>query len=180
MPVRKCPRLTSVAEPTERGDDSPSVYWRESAKLRGLLIRVAARRCSSGADPEDIVHEALVRGACYPDLDLRRLPQFLVTVVIRLCADETRRTTVAVRMTRDRRLFPAATQDPAESVCDRAEAHWLEQRLANFPARDQKLVSMVTDGLPPAEIARVLHTTPQGTYSALYRIRRRINNCYAV
>jgi RNA polymerase sigma factor (sigma-70 family) len=179
MPVRKHQGLTSVAAPESVMTDSPSAYWRESAKLRGLLIRVAASRCSSGADPEDIVHEALVRGACYAGLDLQRLPQFLVTVVIRLCIDESRRTTVAVRMARDRRLFPATTQDPAESVCDRAEAHWLEDRLANFPPRDRKLVSMVTDGLPPTEIARALHTTPQGTYSALYRIRRRINNCYA-
>lgn len=159
--------------------DSPGTYWRESAKLRGFLIRVAASRCSPSADPEDIVHEALVRGACYPDLDLERLPQFLVTVVIRLCIDESRRTTVAVRMARDRRLSPAIPQDPSESVCDRAEAHWLLRRLAKFSPRDRKLVSMVTDGLPPAEIARALHTTPQGTYSALYRIRRRINNCYA-
>ncbi|WP_340684139.1 sigma-70 family RNA polymerase sigma factor [Amycolatopsis coloradensis] len=157
---------------------SPSTYWRESAKLRGFLIRVAASRCSPSGDPEDIVHEALVRGACYSRLDMDRLPQFLVTVVIRLCIDENRRTAVAVRMARDRRLFPASSQDPSESVCDRAEAHWVRRRLANFSPRDRKLVSMVTDGLPPAEIAKVLRTTPQGTYSALYRIRRRINDCY--
>ncbi|UMP06798.1 sigma-70 family RNA polymerase sigma factor [Amycolatopsis sp. EV170708-02-1] len=179
MPIRERRGTASVVAPGDRHDDLSSTYWREAAKLRGFLIRVAASRCSSSSDPEDIVHEALVRAACYPDLDLERLPQFLVTVVIRLCIDESRRTTVAVRMARDRRLFPASSQDPSESVCDRAEAQWLERRLANFSSRDRKLVSMVTDGLPSAEIARVLHITQQGTYSALYRIRRRINSCYA-
>lgn len=157
--------------------DADRRYWRECARMRPLLIRIAGGRCTSTADPEDVVQEALVRGAEYRNLDLARLRQFLVAIVIRLCADEARRARIAGRMAGHPRLLPPATEDPAEFACDRAEARWIMRRLANLSPRDRRLVSMVVSGLPHKEIARRLRTTPQSTYSALYRIRRRITGC---
>src|SRR2546421_8280941 len=97
-----------VPDARTRTDD----YWQECIKIRPQLVRIAARRCAAPVDPDDIVGEALVRGAEFDDLDMDRLEQFLVSTVTRLCADEVRRRTVATRMANHPRLVPPSAQDP--------------------------------------------------------------------
>jgi RNA polymerase sigma factor (sigma-70 family) len=159
-----------VPDARTRTDD----YWQECIRIRPTLVRIAARRCAAPVDPDDIVGEAMVRGAEFDDLDMSRLEQFLVSTVTRLCADEVRRRTVATRMAGHPRLVPPTEQDPAENACDRAEARWLAVQILALPRRDRELVDMVVDGKPHSEIARELGTTTQGAHSALYRLRKRI------
>jgi RNA polymerase sigma-70 factor (ECF subfamily) len=159
-----------VPDARTRTDD----YWQECIKIRPTLVRIAARRCAAPVDPDDIVGEALIRGAEFDDLDMSRLEQFLVATVTRLCADEVRRRTVATRMANHPRLVPPPAEDPAEFACDKAEARWLAIRILALPRRDRALVDMLADGMPHSEIARELGTTTQGAHSALYRLRKRI------
>src|ERR1043165_995975 len=107
-----------VPDAPTRTDD----YWQECIKIRPTLVRIAARRCAAPVDPDDIVNEALIRGAEFDDLDMSRIEQFLVSTVTRLCADEARRRTVATRMANHPRLVPPTAEDPAEFACDKAEA----------------------------------------------------------
>jgi RNA polymerase sigma-70 factor (ECF subfamily) len=160
--------------PVRGADARTDDYWQECIRIRPTLVRIAARRCAAPVDPDDIVGEALVRGAEFDDLDMDRLEPFLVSTVTRLCADEARRRTVASRMANHPRLVPPSADDPAELACDSAEARWLAIRILALPRRDRALVDMLTDGLPHSEIARELGTTPQGAHSALYRLRKRI------
>src|SRR4051794_26380745 len=48
-----------VPDASTRTDD----YWQECIRIRPQLVRIAARRCAAPVDPDDIVGEALVRGA---------------------------------------------------------------------------------------------------------------------
>ncbi|MCE7002101.1 sigma-70 family RNA polymerase sigma factor [Kibdelosporangium philippinense] len=153
-------------------DDS---YWQECVNLRPSLLRIAASRCQGILDPEDIVQEAFLRGAQARHLELKSLRPFLVTVIQRLCVDEARRRAVAGRLGMHPRLLPPASEDPAELACDRAEARWLADRSAGLSPSDRRLLSLLTTGRAPKEIADELGTTPQSTYSAVYRLRRRIS-----
>jgi RNA polymerase sigma-70 factor (ECF subfamily) len=159
-----------VPDARTRTDD----YWQECIKIRPSLVRIAARRCAAPVDPDDIVNEALIRGAEFDDLDMTRLEQFLVSTVTRLCADEARRRTVATKMANHPRLVPPSAEDPAEFACDQAEARWLAIRILALPRRDRVLVDMLAGGMGHSEIARELGTTTQGAHSALYRLRKRI------
>jgi DNA-directed RNA polymerase specialized sigma24 family protein len=134
-------------------------YWQECVRLR--LLRVASWRCGGSVEPEDMVHEAFVRGAEASCLATKCLQPFLVTVIRRLCVDEARRGAVAGRVATHPRLLPAAAEDPAEVACDRAEARWLATRLTNSSPNDRRLLSMLTAGFSLKDIAEKLGTTPQ-------------------
>ncbi|WP_160096800.1 RNA polymerase sigma factor [Kibdelosporangium aridum] len=153
-------------------DDS---YWEECVRLRPSLLRIAAWRCQGLLDPEDIVQEAFLRGAEAGNLELRWLRPFLVTVIFRLCVDEARRRAVVERLGSHRRLLPPPAEDPAETACDRAEARWLAVRSKDLSPSDRRLLSLLTSGCARKEIADELGTTPQGMYSAVHRLRRRIS-----
>jgi DNA-directed RNA polymerase specialized sigma24 family protein len=153
-------------------DDS---YWQECIRLRPYLLRIAAWRCQGLLEPDDIVQEAFVRGAESRHLELKWLRPFLVTVICRLCVDEARRRAVAGRLGSHPRLIPLPAADPAELACDRAEARWLAMRSKDLSPSDRRLLSLLTAGRATKEIADKLGTTPQGTYSAVHRLRRRIS-----
>jgi RNA polymerase sigma factor (sigma-70 family) len=140
---------------------------------------VAAPRCIAPTEPEDIVQEAMIRGAEFDRLDMGRLRPFLTRLVTRLCADEARHNAVVRKMASHPRLVPQMADDLVDVVCDHAEAQWLAARLKTFSVKDRKLVLMLTSGFTRKEIAEELGTTPQGTHSALYRIRKKIvERCY--
>jgi RNA polymerase sigma-70 factor (ECF subfamily) len=164
---------------TDEQQSANDDYWRECTKIRPDLMRFATRRCAThcrgSVEPEDIVQEAFIRGAEFSNLELEKLQPFLVTVINRLCVDEARRRAVAIRMARHPRLQPIATEEPGELVCDQAEARWLAARLRHLSARDRRLVALLVAGRAHHEIAAELSTTPQSTYSAIYRLRRRIS-----
>ncbi|MBB5889836.1 sigma-70 family RNA polymerase sigma factor [Kutzneria kofuensis] len=155
-----------------------SAYWMECARIRQQLVRVAARRCVAPTEPEDIVQEAIIRGAEFDRLDMDRVPQFLTRLVTRLCVDEARHNAVVKKMASHPRLVPQSADDLVDVVCDHAEAQWLASRLEAFSPKDRKLVLMLTSGFTRKEIAEELGTTPQGTHSALYRIRKKMVERY--
>src|SRR5436309_1105541 len=86
-------------------------YWQECVRLRPYLLRVASWRCDGSFEPEDMVHEAFIRGAEANRLATKCLQPFLVTVICRLCVDEARRGAVAGRVAAHPRLLPAAAED---------------------------------------------------------------------
>lgn len=154
-------------------------FWDECAKVRPDLVRIAARHAAAVSQAEDIVHDAMVRAAEYDRdrLELDRLRPFLVTVVKRLCVDDARRRNTAQRAFGHPRLEPSTPGDPgdpAELVCDRAEARWVASRLRAQPAlspAERRLVSMIAGGLSQSEIAAAQGTTIGATQSALHRVR---------
>jgi len=124
------------------------------------------------------VQEAMIRGAEFDRLDMNRVPQFLTRLVTRLCADGARHNAVVKKMASHPRLIPQTADDLVDIVCDHAEAQWLASRLETFSVKDRKLVLMLTSGFTRKEIAEELGTTPQGTHSALYRIRKKMVQHY--
>lgn len=109
---------------------------------------------------------------------MERVPQFLTRLVTRLCVDEARHNAVVKKMASHPRLIPQTADDLVDVVCDHAEAQWLASRLEAFSPKDRKLVLMLTNGFTRKEIAEELGTTPQGTHSALYRIRKKMVERY--
>ncbi|MGO1050598.1 sigma-70 family RNA polymerase sigma factor [Crossiella sp. CA198] len=151
-----------------------AVDWQECLRLRPALLRLARQRCPAGAEPEDLVHEALTQAAELGRVPPDRLAAFLALVVRRLCAEEHRRQHEDAELFDHPRLRPGTPEDPTERVNDRLEGRWFRQRLRDFSTRDRNLLLLFADGLPHTEIARELRTTVGATQSALHRIRERL------
>jgi DNA-directed RNA polymerase specialized sigma24 family protein len=116
----------------------------------------------------------LVRGAEFDGLDVARVQAFLTRLVTRLCVDETRHKAVVARMAVHPKLTPVPAQDVADAVCDHDEAQWLAKRMRSLSIRDQRLISMLSNGRTHKDIAAELRSTPHSTHVALYRIRKKI------
>jgi len=154
-------------------------FWDECARARPHLVRIASRHAPAVSQAEDIVHDALVRAAEFDRLDVDRLQPFLVTVVKRLCVDDSRRAGTARRALGHPRLEPSVGRDPADEVCDRAEARWAADRVATLPARERTLVSMVAGGHSHSDIAAASGTTVGATHTALHRVRGKVHGWLA-
>lgn|GEM_PF-6514008 len=155
-------------------------FWDECVRVRPDLVRIASRHAPVAAQAEDIVHDALLRAAEFERLELERLRPFLVTVVKRLCVDDARRRGTAQRTLGHPRLEPGVAVDPADEVCDRAEAGWAARRLdAALGAGERGLVSMLADGLSQADIAAARGGTLGATQTALHRLRAKARTLLA-
>ncbi|SFP73771.1 RNA polymerase sigma-70 factor, ECF subfamily [Amycolatopsis arida] len=153
---------------TQTGD-----FWQECLRLRPGLIR-AANRFGATADAEDIVHEAFLRAAGHPDLDLDRLTRFLLTVTRRLCVDDVRRRVTLQAIAVDPRLRPVPSPGPEETVVGREEARWLMARYGRLSERERVVLSGLQQGMSHEELARLLGTTRRATESVANRARRRV------
>ena len=143
-----------------------SLVWNQ----RPRLLKIARRRTSGEHDAEDVVAEALLRAMEHPEIDEERLPAWLTTVTVRLCADAKR------ERVREERLWsrtgpPAPAASFEERVCDLSEAAWVSRRLAGLPARQAQALRLRADGHDVAGVARILGVNYRTAESLLARGR---------
>ncbi|AXB41605.1 sigma-70 family RNA polymerase sigma factor [Amycolatopsis albispora] len=157
-----------MATPVETIDRT---WWGVVDAHRDRLLRIARRRTPSEQDAEDVVSEAVLRAAERPGLDPDRLPAWLTTVTVRLCADVTRD---AAR--ERRRWLRADVETAAESceqrICDRAEASWLAGHLDTLPDRQAQVLRLRADGLDVTAAAESMGVSYRTAESLLARGRR--------
>ncbi|SFQ66514.1 RNA polymerase sigma-70 factor, ECF subfamily [Amycolatopsis arida] len=156
----------------EDGRTRAGDFWGECLRLRPGLIR-AATRFGATVDAEDIVHEAFLRAAGHPGLDLDRLTSFLLTVVRRLCVDDRRRQVSLRTVTADPRLLPVPRPGPEETVVDREEARWLMARCGRLTERERIVLFGLQQGVSHEELARRLGSSRRATESTASRARRK-------
>jgi RNA polymerase sigma factor (sigma-70 family) len=145
--------------------------WEQVWAHHDRLLRYARRRTLSEHDAEDVVAEALLRAMEGPEVDDVRLPGWLTTVTARLCAD------LARERTRERRRWaraglPASMRSSEEQVCERAEAAWVADRVAELPPRQQQVLRLRAEGLDLTGVARCLGVSYRSAESLLARARK--------
>ena len=159
--------------------DSPSPVsadrWRLLVNRREALLPAARQLCSSPADAEDVVHEALLRAARFAHLDENRIDQFLHTVVGRLATDLHRRRRRDRRLTEHGALRPGSEESPEEGTCERHESTWsIKLLLDGLPSRQRHIVHRTAAGLSQGQIAAELGISRKAVESALARARNRL------
>jgi RNA polymerase sigma factor (sigma-70 family) len=145
--------------------------WAAIAAHRERLLRMARRRCPTRADAEDVVQEALLRCATFPDLDEARIGQFLTSVTTRLCADTYRH---AERQARAAGRLGGETPpaaDPADVACRDADVQELASLLATLPERQRAVLVDRASGLSVGQIGSRHALSYKAVESALSRAR---------
>lgn len=147
--------------------------WALVVPHRERLLSLARRLVRDAGDAEACVHEAMVRCVTFPSLDEANVAGFLVTTTRRICVDHhrlhARDSKVAARLSG----MTSAEPHIDEAVCDRAEAAWVTQRLADLPERQRAAVHARRDGRTHAEIAEYLAVSYKTVETLLYRARSR-------
>jgi RNA polymerase sigma factor (sigma-70 family) len=154
--------------------------WPAIVAHRDRLIRIAARRCPTREDAEDVVHEAMLRCATFENLDESRLGQFLTTVTIRLCADVYRREDRTLRTAG--RLGPepgVVARGPEDVACDAADAVVLHGLLSRLPDRQRAVLVDRASGLSMRQICSRHSLTYKAAESALSRARGTMRSALA-
>lgn len=148
--------------------------WALIVPHRERLLALARRLVRDRGDAEACVQEAMLRCATFATLDESNVTGFLVTTVRRLCVDHhrgyARDGRVAAKLTGTQAAEPA----PEDAVCDRAEAAWISDRLADLPARQLDAVLARAEGRSVGEIATTLDVSYKTVETLLYRVRSRV------
>ncbi len=160
-------------------DDQVDEHWRRLWSHREALLRVARRRSASIEDAEDAVHEAMLRAAEHPDVDVERLGAWLTTVTMRLCVDRYRQVCKDDAAHHRTALAPSGPVPVDEFVCDRAEAEWLADRSKELPARQAKALLLKSDGRDVDQIAQEMGLSYEAVESLLARARRALRRSLA-
>ena len=147
--------------------------WQLVLPHRDRLLRLARGLVADPGDAEACVQEALTRCVTFDGLDEANVVAFLVATTRRLCMDHHR------GRARDHRLAARLSgrvtvePPPEEAVCDRAEAAWVHERLADLPQRQRAVALARASGLSPQEIADRLAVSYKTVETLLYRVRTR-------
>lgn len=137
------------------------------------LTRYALRATPDRGDAEDLVQEALV--AAWQSLDRydgrSALRTWLFGILVhKVQSFRRRRRTVPVT---DEVLDRPDRADPEQDASDRELRDALESALRSLPERQRSVWVLVeVEGLSQAEVAEVLHTTPDSVRGQLFRARR--------
>lgn len=154
-------------------DDDRTRRWELVLPHRARLLQIARQLVKDQGDAEACVQEALTRCVTFPSLDESNVAGFLVTTTRRLCADHYRAQAHATRVAA--KLSARTADEPGldEAVCDRAEAAWVSERLADLPSRQRAVVLARAAGHSPQEIAERLAVSYKTVETLLYRVRVR-------
>jgi hypothetical protein len=116
----------------------------------------------------------MLRCVGYAGLDEERVLPFLVTTMIRLCADHGRACSrderIAARMT----AWHVPAPSPEDDVCDRAEAAWVAASLGELSPRHRLVLAGRLEGLSGAEIAERSGMSYKAVESLLGRLRHQV------
>lgn len=137
------------------------------------LTRYALRATPDRGDAEDLVQDALV--AAWQSLDRYDGRSALRTWLFGILVHKVqsfRRRRRAVPVT-DEVLDRPDAADPVQDAADRELRDALEAALHQLPERQRSVWVLVeVEGLSQAEVAEVLHTTPDSVRGQLFRARR--------
>jgi RNA polymerase sigma-70 factor (ECF subfamily) len=144
---------------------------------RERLQRLVRARLSEPCDVEDLVHEALIRAACFADLDETRVGALLTTTALRLCADIYR------TRSRQRRLLgrigvATPVPGPEEIVCDRQLGRWLMEHVQQLPSRERQILLARASGLSTTEAASRFQISAKAAECAFTRGRARLRRMH--
>ena len=158
--------------------------WELVLPHRERLIRLARGLVDDPGDAEACVQEALTRCVTFPGLDEANVAAFLVATTRRLCVDHHRGHARTSRVAARLSGRAVAEPGPDELVCDRAEAAWVNERLADLPVRQRDVILARAAGHSPQEIAERLAVSYKTVETLLYRVRVRaraeLERAYAV
>lgn len=144
--------------------------WLAADAHRGALLRVALRR-TNAADAEDAVSEAILRAGLDDRIDIERLWPWLVTTTQRICVDLHRGRPREKVLAHYFAISDHPAVDPAETVCDRAEAAWLAGTAQNLPPRQKAVLAMRADGMSTPNVAQHLGLSYKAVESLTSRAR---------
>ncbi|WP_261989350.1 sigma-70 family RNA polymerase sigma factor [Streptomyces sp. uw30] len=153
--------------------------WQRMWSHREQLLKVARRRSMSAEDAEDAVHEAMLRAAERPDLDVERLGGWLTTVTMRLCVDRYRQVNRDAQVRTSPPLITPGPVPVEEAVCDRAEAKWLAVRSGELPARQAEALRLRSEDLDVGQVALRMGLSYRTVESLLARARRTLRQSLA-
>lgn len=151
-----------------------SSFESEAARLRPVLLRIAASIVGNSDDAADVVQETLLkmwflrhRLADYNSFDAP------ARVIVR---------NLSINFIRRRAIGPITTDKlPEQTVCERDESlsDEITAALAALPDTEQAVLRMKhLEGLETEEIAALIHSSPGAVRTALSRARRRIRDMY--
>jgi len=162
------------AEPPPQ-DASRAAVWKALAGQRHRAVRVALARGADAQDVDDVVHEAMLRVAAMPRVDLARVGPLLTTVVTNLVVDGHRRRAAADKALRRLRAQPAEVPPVDDDICDAAEARWLDEQIPSLPAQDGRVLRLRALGVTRRQAAASLGITDKAAEGAYSRARSRMN-----
>lgn len=149
--------------------------WRALEPHREKAIAVVRRLVGGYLDPEDCVHDAMVRVVQWGDPDPERGRGLLLRAVRQVAIDRFR------TMNRAERAFMrlgglernGRVVSPEEVVIDRDEVRQALAMLANLTTREREVMELRLRGLSPAETAERLGLTLKSVEAAYSRARAR-------
>lgn len=149
--------------------------WAALLTERDAAVRVAAARCRQPDDAEDCAHDALVRAATFPTLDLDRAGRLLMTTTARVTVDLHRREQARLRaeLAAAARMF-AQAGSPEDDVCDRAEAGWLARQVDDLPSTERSVLLARAAGETTRQTAQRLGLAEKTVENALGRARSKL------
>jgi RNA polymerase sigma factor (sigma-70 family) len=164
-----------AAPPSGTPPRPPDHRWELVLPHRCRLLGIARRRLPSLQDAEDCVQEALIRAAGAATLREEQVGRLLTTIVIRLCVDHFRARAAACRALPRLHHTGNTVPSPEEAVCDRAEAAWLRDRIAErLSVRERAVLQARAEGLSIRQAAARLHITASTAEAAFTRARVRL------
>ncbi len=150
--------------------------WLRLVGVRDQAVHVVRARIARPEEAEDLVHEALLRLAARPVLDVddtAGLRALVVRTASCLAVDRWRRQQRQARAVR--RLAAGAVSDsPENRVADRSEAAWLAGGLPALGRMERAALLHAVDGRHVEEIARLLGVGYKAAENALGRARRKM------
>jgi RNA polymerase sigma factor (sigma-70 family) len=152
--------------------------WAAIAGHRERLIRLARRRLSD-ADAEDCAHEAMLRVAAMPDVDLDRLGALLTSVTVRLCVDVRRHDAAGSRAVATYGGRRPLGPDPIADVDDDAEAQWLSAQVERLATVERAVVLGRADGRTLVDLAAQLGLSYRAVESTFGRARRKLRAAWS-
>lgn len=151
--------------------------WDLVVAHRERLVRLVRARLSDPGDVEDCVQEALLRTACFANLDEDRVGAFLTTTALRLCVDHYRGSERRRRL-HLRAASVTAPPGPDEIACDRELGGRMLRHLRQLPERERDVLLARANGMSPAETAAALGISAKATESAFTRGRARLRRMF--
>jgi RNA polymerase sigma factor (sigma-70 family) len=148
--------------------------WALMAQHRERLVRIARRRLSPGTDPEDCVHDAMLRCDGAAEVDNERIGALLTTIVIRLCIDRERRARIAARATARYAAMRAIEHDAVETIVDVAEARWLASLVGELGPTERAVLLTRAEGHSVGETALRLGISYKAVEGAFTRARQKL------
>lgn len=140
--------------------------------LTPRLLRLALLCGCHRDDCEDVVQEALLRGAARPPVDPESLRPFLDAVVRRLVSDRYRDRQRQLRLSQHAGLEPTPTDSHETAVCDQHEGAWLALQADLLRPREREALLARASGLSNAQIAANMATTGKAVEMLVRRGRQ--------